>query len=83
MYTRGFLAVVALFFFEAAPGCAQSSSSPAISSALSGRVRSVEEGPMEGVLVSVKRAGSTMTITVVSDEQGRYRFPVSKLAPGQ
>lgn len=38
---------------------------------------------MEGVLVSVKKAGSTMTITVVSDEQGRYRFPASKLAPGQ
>ena len=38
---------------------------------------------MEGVLVSAKKAGSTMTITVVSDEQGRYRFPSSKLPPGQ
>jgi virginiamycin B lyase len=83
MHTCGLLAIVAFFFFQATPGCAQSSSSPAISSALSGRVSSVEEGPMEGVLVSVKRAGSTMTITVVSDQQGRYRFPASKLAPGQ
>jgi virginiamycin B lyase len=79
MHTRGFLAVLALFLFQAAPGCAQ----PSPSSALSGRVSSIEEGPMEGVLVSVKKAGSTMTITVVSDEQGRYRFPASKLAPGQ
>lgn len=37
---------------------------------------------MEGVLVSAKKAGSTVTITVVSDGQGRYRFPRAKLAPG-
>jgi virginiamycin B lyase len=49
---------------------------------LSGRVSSVEEGPMEGVLVSAKKAGSTMTITVVSDERGQYKFPSSKLPPG-
>src|SRR6516162_2155958 len=53
------------------------------SSALTGRITSAEEGPMEGVLVSAKRAGSTLTTTVVSDEQGRYRFPSSKLLPGQ
>jgi len=60
----------------AAPTGAQSSA------ALGGRVTSVEEGPMEGVLVSAKRAASTMTITVVSDAQGRHRFPSAKLAPG-
>ena len=38
---------------------------------------------MEGVLVSAKKAGSTMTVTVVSDEHGQYRFPSSKLPPGQ
>jgi len=53
------------------------------SSALTGRVTSAEEGPMEGVLVSAKRAGSTITVTVVSDEQGRYRFPAAKLSPGE
>src|SRR5256885_8961852 len=51
--------------------------------ALTGRVTSAEEGPMEGVLISAKKAGSTITITVVSDEQGRYRFPAAKLPPGQ
>jgi len=38
---------------------------------------------MEGVLVSAKAPGSTVTITVVSDAQGRYRFPASKLHRGQ
>src|SRR5437870_13124269 len=37
---------------------------------------------MEGVLVSAKKVDSTITITVVSDGQGRYRFPAAKLEPG-
>ena len=35
--------------------------------ALSGQVTSAEEGPMEGVLVSARQDGSTVTVTVVSD----------------
>jgi streptogramin lyase len=50
--------------------------------ALTGQVTSAEEGAMEGVLVSVRKTGSPMTITVVSDQQGRYRFPQSRLEPG-
>ena len=38
---------------------------------------------MEGVLVSAKKAGSTVTTTVVSDQQGRYRFPRARLEPGE
>ena len=53
------------------------------SAALTGQVTSAEEGAMEGVLVSAKKAGSTITITVVSDAQGRYSFPAAKLEPGQ
>jgi virginiamycin B lyase len=49
---------------------------------LSGRVASAEEGAMEGVLVSAKQAGSSVTISVVSDAQGRYSFPASRLQPG-
>src|SRR5271167_3304774 len=49
---------------------------------LQGVVRSEEEGPMEGVLVSAKKDGSTITLTVDSDEQGHYRFPAKRLAPG-
>src|SRR3954469_18073502 len=54
----------------------------ALAQALSGKVTSSEEGAMEGVLVSAKKAGGTITITVVSDEQGRYSFPAKRLAPG-
>ena len=38
---------------------------------------------MEGVLVSAQKTGSTITITVVSDEKGYFRFPARKLEPGQ
>jgi streptogramin lyase len=51
--------------------------------ALTGQVTSAEEGAMEGVLVSAKKAGSNVTITVVSDAQGNYSFPAAKLEPGQ
>lgn len=51
--------------------------------ALSGQVSSQEEGLMEGVLVSAKRAGSIVTTTVVTDQQGRYQFPASRMEPGQ
>ena len=50
--------------------------------ALTGLVSSADEGAMEGVLVSAKKAGSTITITVVSDRTGRYSFPAGKLEPG-
>jgi len=55
----------------------------ALAAALEGSVSSREEGPMEGVLVSAKRAGGNVTVTVVSDEQGRYRFPAGRLTPGK
>src|SRR5580700_1628959 len=50
--------------------------------ALTGTATSAEEGAMEGVLVSAHRPSSTVTVTVVTDPQGRYRFPAGKLAPG-
>jgi streptogramin lyase len=49
---------------------------------LSGTVSSREEGPMEGVLVSAQREGSPITVTVVSDAKGHFRFPAGRLAPG-
>src|SRR5262245_34996669 len=51
--------------------------------ALSGLVSSSEEGAMEGVLVSAKKEGATITTTVVSDVQGRYRFPSARIEPGK
>ena len=51
--------------------------------ALAGQVTSSEEGPMEGVLVSARKADSTLTTTVVSDQQGRYRFPRDQARTGR
>ena len=48
--------------------------------ALSGQVSSAEEGAMEGVLVSAKK--DTITVTVASDDKGRYSFPQDRLEPG-
>src|SRR5215468_7190784 len=50
---------------------------------LTGIVSSQKEGPMEGVVVSAKRDGLTITVSVVSDAQGRYSFPRNRLEPGQ
>src|SRR5690349_983996 len=66
----------AAFVLLVAPGASQAQT------ALSGVVSSAEEGPMEGVLVTAKKDGSTIAITVVSDAQGHYSFPAAKLDPG-
>jgi virginiamycin B lyase len=50
--------------------------------ALAGKVTAGQDA-LEGVLVSAKRNGSTVTITVVSDKDGRYSFPAARLEPGQ
>jgi len=50
--------------------------------ALTGQISSSDEGPMEGVLVTAKKAGSVINLTVVSDEKGRFSFPRTKLEPG-
>src|SRR6266853_2779527 len=51
-------------------------------SALSGQVASAEEGPMEGVVVSAKKDGSTIGISVVTNAAGRFAFPAARLEPG-
>src|SRR6202007_3185164 len=50
--------------------------------ALTGQVSSAEEGMMEGVLVSAKREGSTITTPVVSNDKAQYSFPADRLEPG-
>ena len=74
------LASVCLTFVltaNAAPSLAEGAA------ALAGQVTSNEDGPMEGVLVTAKKAGSTVAITVVTNKEGRYSFPASRLEPGQ
>jgi len=60
----------------AAPVQAQSAA------ALAGKVGSAAEPAMEGVVVSAKKDGSTITISVVTNEKGEYSFPASRLEPG-
>ena len=50
---------------------------------LSGSVASAAEPTMEGVLVSAKKEGSTIAVTVVTDAQGKYAFPADRLSPGK
>jgi streptogramin lyase len=53
------------------------------SAALGGRVTSQAEGPMEGVLVGAKKAGSTISTWVVSNADGQYTFPRDRMEPGK
>jgi len=61
------------------PVNAQAQSGPA----LTGVVSSAEEGNMEGGLVSAKKDGTTVAVTVVSDEKGNFAFPADRLSPGK
>src|SRR5262249_56641913 len=49
---------------------------------LSGKVTG-QAGPIEGLLVTAKRDGSTIAYTVVSDANGRYSFPAGKIEGGE
>src|SRR5262245_8719897 len=50
---------------------------------LSGTVSSTEEGQMEGVVVSAKKEGSTITTSVVTNDKGEFSFPAGRLEPGK
>lgn len=50
--------------------------------AVRGIVTSVEEGPMEGVVVSARKPGSIVMVSVVSDANGQFAFPKDRLEPG-
>ena len=76
MRTTSFLLFIAL----AAPTVHAATSATL---ALTGQVTSPEEGAMEGVLVSAKKAASNITVTVASDASGRYSFPADRLQLGQ
>ena len=51
--------------------------------ALTGTVSSEAEGNMEGVVVTAKKPGSIVEVSVTTDAQGRYAFPDNRLEPGE
>ncbi len=61
------LASVAISLLVSAPS--------GIAATLNGQVTSAKEGAMEGVLISAKKDGSTVTTTVVSGSKGQFSFP--------
>ncbi len=74
--TVGLMAFILQAGAQPTPALAQAAA------ALSGQVSSDAEGMMEGVVVSARRDGASYTISVVSDDQGRYNFPADRLEPG-
>src|SRR6266480_3740693 len=51
--------------------------------ALTGTVSSEAEGKMEGVVVTARRPGSIVQVSVTTDAEGRYSFPRNRLQPGE
>src|SRR5882762_8763750 len=79
MMLRIVIGVLALGVGVAGPLAAQGNQRAA--AALTGRVSSDTEGPMEGVLVRAKGIGRTVSVTVVTDRNGEYSFPAARLTP--
>ena len=69
--------LIAAAFFFALVGA-----DPCRAQTLTGSVASADEGAMEGVLVSAQKDGSPITVTVVSDASGHFRFPDGRLSSG-
>ena len=65
------------------PSTQQTAAQNQPATALTGVVSSEAEGSMEGVVVSAKKTGSTVTVSVISDAQGRYSFPANRLGAGK
>ena len=82
---RGFAAITKAIAVMLAGAllCGPAPLKAAESASLVGLVTSEAEGKMEGVLVSAKRPGSAITVTVVSNQDGRYKFPAGRLSAGQ
>src|SRR5258705_406035 len=81
MHTRWLFgaATAALMVF----GAGQSHAQVLAGQVLAGQVTSAEEGAMEGVVVSARKQGSNITVSVVTNAQGRFSFPASRLDAGQ
>jgi virginiamycin B lyase len=55
-------------------------STPAV--ALRGHVSAAGESAMEGVIVTAKRSGASISTSVVTDARGDFQFPAARVEPG-
>src|SRR5215475_13196360 len=53
----------------------QNSSGTSSSTVLAGTIKSAAGHALEGVVISAKEEGKTITTSVFTDEEGRYYFP--------
>jgi len=51
--------------------------------ALAGQVSSAGEGAMEGVVVTARKEGSIVSVSVTTDAKGHFAFPENRLEPGR
>ena len=72
-------ASLAVMLFQATPDLVRAEGT----AALTGQVTSEADGAMEGVVVTARKAGAKLSVSVISDAQGRYSFPADRLEPGQ
>src|SRR5438309_3798913 len=82
MHTRNALLASAIVGTGFLIGASFDPASAQSGAALIGQVSSAEEGGMEGVVVSAKKDGATVTISIVTDAQGHFAFPAARLEPG-
>jgi virginiamycin B lyase len=73
------LGMTALALTLVIPAALRADQGPA---ALTGVVSSDAEGAMEGVVVTAHKPGSIVSVSVITDANGRYAFPESRLEPG-
>jgi virginiamycin B lyase len=83
MRRSGFCFTLALAAVLGLAGFLPVAQAAATRAAIAGRVTSPMGHPMEGVVVGATRAGSTITIDVVSNRAGEYDLPASRVGPGR
>ena len=82
-FERRFAGIFAMILFCASAAAVPGHAAADLGAALTGKVTSQAEGPMEGVIVGAKKTGSTIATWVVSNAQGQYSFPRERLEPGK
>jgi streptogramin lyase len=76
------LGMTALAVVLAQDTAARAQGSAAISGQVSSQAEGAKDTPMEGVVVTAHRDGSTVSVSVTTDAKGHFAFPESRLEPG-